>query len=157
ANSDPKAGTLELAGVDSTRFNPYASSGFLASPYDLGHIAGEVALLAAHFRDHVDPGLATYFELSNETWNSLFNQSHWFAAQGKQLHGGDGFGNQMAGYIAAHCVKVIRDTYGVENRHKWKGVLPTQTVSTGVTNRYIAGIKRYIRECAPSLTIADLF
>ena len=26
-----------------------------------------------------------------------------------------------------------------------------------VTNRYIDGIKRYIREHAPSLTIADLF
>ena len=157
ANSDPKAGTLELAGVDSTGFGAYTSSGLLASPYDLDDIAGEVALLAAHFRDHVDPALVTYFELSNETWNSIFNQSDWFFAQGKQLFGSTGFGNQMAGYIAAHCMKVIRDTYGVENRRKWKGVLPTQTVNTRVTNRYIAGINRYIREHAPALTIADLF
>ncbi len=157
ANSDPEAGTLELAGVDSTGFGTYTSSGLLASPYDLDDIAGEVALLAAHFRDHVDPDLVTYFELSNETWNSTFNQSHWFFAQGKQHFGNAGFGNQMAGYIATHCMKVIRDTYGVENRRKWKGVLPTQTVSTYVTNRYFAGIKRYIRDHAPGLTVTDLF
>ena len=157
ANSDPKAGTLELAGVDSTGFGAYTSSGLLASPYDLDDITREVALLAAHFRDHVDPTLVTYFELSNETWNSTFSQSDWFFAQGKQLFGSTGFGNQMAGYIAAHCMKVIRDTYGVENRRKWKGVLPTQTVNTRVTNHYIAGINRYIRERAPALTITDLF
>ena len=63
----------------------------------------------------------------------------------------------MSGYIAAHCMKVIRDTYGVANRRKWRGVLATQTVNTDVTKRYIAGINRYIREHVPSLTIADLF
>jgi hypothetical protein len=158
ANSDPKGGTLELAGVDSTGFGAYTSSGLLASPYNLDDIAREVALLAAHFRDHVDPALVTYFELSNETWNSIFNQSHWFVAQGKQLFGSAGFWNQMSGYIAAHCMKVIRDTYGVENRHKWKGVLPTQTIiDVGVTHRYIAGINRYIREHASALRITDLF
>jgi hypothetical protein len=156
-NSDPTAGTLQLAGVDSSGFGTYSASGFLASPYDLGDLAKEVSLLAAHFRDHVDPGLITYFELSNETWNTLFDQTLWFSAQGKQLYLGDGFGNQMSGYIAAHCMKVIRDTYGVANRRKWKGILPTLTVNTDVTQRYIAGIKRYIRENVPSLTIADLF
>jgi hypothetical protein len=54
-------------------------------------------------------------------------------------------------------MKVIRDTYGVENRRRWRGVLPTQTVNPSVTNRYIAGVKRYIQEHAPSLTITDLF
>jgi hypothetical protein len=157
ANADLKAGTLALAEADSTGFGTYASSGFLATTYDLDDIAGEVGLLAAHFRDHVDPPLVTYFELSNETWNSLFEQSHWFSAQGKQLYRRGGLGNQMSGYIAAHCMKVIRDTYGVENRRRWRGVLPTQTVNPSVTNRYIAGVKRYIQEHAPSLTITDLF
>ncbi len=157
ANSDPKAGTLELAGVNSSGFDAYAGSGFLASPYDLEDIAREVALLAAHFRDHIDPALVTYFELSNETWNTIFNQSDWFLAQGKQLFGRAGSGNWMSGYIAAHCMKVIRDTYGVENRRRWKGVLPTQTVNAGVSHRYIAGITRYIGEHVSSLTVADLF
>lgn len=157
ANSDPKAGTLELAAIDSRGFGEFRSSGFLASPYDLDDIAAEVAPLAAHFRDHIYAGLVTYFELSNETWNSMFNQSDWLLAQGKVLFGSAGFGNQMAGYIAAHCMKIIRDTYGAENRRNWRGVVPTQTVNTSVTNRYIAGIKRYIGEHAPTLTINDLF
>ena len=62
ANSDPKAGTLELTGVDSSGFGTYdIVCGFLASPYDLDDIATEVALLAAHFRDHVDPGSCNLF------------------------------------------------------------------------------------------------
>jgi hypothetical protein len=132
-------------------------TGFLASPCDLDEITKEVSLLAAHFRDQVGPGLVTYFELSNETWNTLFDQFYWFSAQGKQLYGQDGFGNQMSGYIAAHCMKIIRSTYGEANRHKWRGVLATQTVSTDVTKRYIAGINRYIREHTSSLTMPDLF
>ena len=65
-------------------FDTYVSSGYLASPIDLDDIAIEVTLLAAHFRDHVDPALVVYFELSNEIWNTLFDQFHWFSAQGKQ-------------------------------------------------------------------------
>ncbi len=42
-------------------------------------------------------------------------------------------------------------------RAKWKGVLAAQTGNIGVTNRYIAGINRYIREHAPALRITDLF
>ena len=87
ADSDPKAGTLKLAGVDSTRFDAYKSLGYLASPFNLADIADEVALLASHFRDHIDAPLVTYFELSNETWNGLFNQSHWYRAQGEQRYG----------------------------------------------------------------------
>jgi hypothetical protein len=157
ANSDPTAGTLQLAGVDSSGFGTYTGSGFLTSPYNLDDIATEVSLLAAHFRDHVGPDLVTYFEFSNETWNTLYDQYHWCFAQGKQLFGRVGFGNQMSGYIAAHCMKVIRDTYGITNRHKWKGVIATQTGVTDVTKRYIAGINRYITDHAPSLSMTDLF
>ena len=63
----------------------------------------------------------------------------------------------MSGYIAAHCMKIIRDTYGIENRQKWKGVLATQTGNPDVTKRYISGINRYISSILPSLTITDLF
>jgi hypothetical protein len=157
SNVDPIEGTLELAGVNSAEFGTYTSSGFLTSPFDLQNIAIEVVLLATHFRDHIDPGLVTYYELSNETWNTLFDQSHWFSAQGKQLYGRTGLGIETAGYLAAHCMRVIRDTYGKENRQKWKGIISTQTVNPSVTKRYITGINHYIWEHAPSLTIADLF
>lgn len=159
-NVDANAGTLELPSIDSSKLPRYTGSGFLATPYDFGDLTPltqEVAPLAAYFRDHVDSNLTTYFELSNETWNSIFNQFHWFNAQGRQLYGRNGFGNHTAGYIAAHCMRVIRDTYGVESRRRWRGILPTQTVNTRVTLSYITGINRYLRDHAPDLTLTDLF
>jgi hypothetical protein len=157
ADSDPRSGTLKLAGIDSTRFDAYKSLGYLASPFNPGDIAGEVALLASYFRDHIEPALVTYFELSNETWNGLFNQSHWYRAQGEYRYGKGHHENRMSGYIAAHCMNVIRDTYGVKQRRKWKGVVAAQTGDPNVTNRFLAGVKDYIREHAPSLIISDLF
>lgn len=161
AKSDPAAGTLELVGVDSTRFGPFTGAGYLGSPYNFRNVLRDISLelepFAAYFRDNMNPNLVTYFELSNETWNDLFSQSHWFHAQGKQLYGMNGFGNQMSGFIAAHCMKIIRETYGVENRNRWRGVLPTQTVNTNVTNRYLEGAKRYIREHTSRLELTDLF
>jgi hypothetical protein len=157
ADSDPEAGTLTLVGVDSTSFDAYKSSGFLASPFNLADIASEVALLASHFRDHIDAPLVTYFELSNETWNGLFKQSHWYRAQGEQRYGKGHHENRMSGYIAAHCMNVIRDAYGVKMRRKWKGVVATQTVNPNVTNHFLAGVKDYITEHDLPLMISDLF
>jgi len=148
--------TFELSGTDSSSWSTYTSGGYLTSPYDLGRITAEVASLAAHFRDNVNPSLVTYFEFSNETWNFIFDQPHWLAAQARGFFSGDDE-VKMAGYLAAHCMKVIRDTYGLVNRARWKGMLPTQTTVTGVTHRYIEGVKRYITDHAPTLTITDLF
>ena len=58
---------------------------------------------------------------------------------------------RMAGYLAAHFMKVIRDVYGEGGRSKWRGVLATQTVNADVTNRMIAGAKQYIEEHDHSL------
>src|SRR5262249_40598565 len=85
------------------------------------------------------------------------DQSHWYRAHGEQRYGKGHHENRMSGYIAAHCMNVIRDTYGVKMRRKWKGVVATQTVDPNVTNRFLAGVKDYIREHAPSLMISDLF
>jgi hypothetical protein len=156
-NSDQQAGTLALSDVDSTGFDPFAStSASLTAPYDLDSIAKEVALFSAHFRDNVRRDLVTYFELGNELWNSLFNAQNWLAAQARSKFAGDD-SNKMAGYLAAHCMKTIRDTYGAENRRRWKGILATQTVNTYVTNAVIEGARHYIQESAPSLTLSDLF
>ena len=136
ANADSKSGTFELSGVDSTRM-PAGGTGLAFSKYDLDKIAKEVALLAAHFRDEMPQEAVTYFEFSNETWNPGFTQHAQLATQGT-ASGFQGFRanpNRMAGYLAAHCMKVVRDAYGPTNRPKWKGVLPTQTVSVGVTQR----------------------
>jgi hypothetical protein len=67
--------------------------------------------------------------------------------------------NRMAGYLAAHCMKVIRDTFtapAAEDR--WRGVLATQTVNA-YCHQYamIAGAKQYIEEHDRSLKMTDLF
>jgi hypothetical protein len=157
-NSDQKVGTFALAGVDSTKFNRFASFEWasVTAPYDLDSIAKEVALFASHFRDNIAPGLITYFELGNENWNYSFNQASWLAAQARGKLGRDDH-HWMSGYLAAHCMKVIRDTYGSGGRDRWRGVLATQTVNTYATNPMIAGAKQYIQEHDRSLKMADLF
>ncbi len=115
-----------------------------------------MALFAAHFRDNVAPELVTYFEFGNELWNFIFNAPHWLMAQAHDKFGRDD-NYWMAGYLAAHSMKVIRDTYGTGGRSKWRGVLATQTVNADVTNHMIAGAKQYIAEHDHSLMIADLF
>jgi hypothetical protein len=157
SHADRKAGTFALSGVDSSGFGPYTSNwASLTSPLDLKSVARELAPLAAHFRDNVAPPLVTYFELGNELWNSMFNAPHWLAAQARGRFPGDD-NLRMAGYLAAHCMRVGRDTYGLDSRRRWRGVLATQTVSPYVTNRLLEGVKLYISEHAPGLTVPDLF
>ena len=157
SNSDQKGGTFVLADLDSSSFGPYTSTwASLTSPLDLESIARELARLAAHFRDNLASPLLTYFELGNELWNWIFNAPHWLAAQARGRFPGDD-NNRMAGYLAAHCMKVVRHTYGLDARQRWRGVLATQTVNPDVTNRMLAGIKQYLSEHAPTLTVSDLF
>jgi len=156
-NSDQKAGNFALAGVDSTSFGLFASGwASVTALYDLDGIAKELTPFAAHFRDNMSLGLITYFELGNENWNDSFIAHHWLKAQARSKFGRDD-SERMSGYLAAHCMKVVRDTYGAQGRNKWRGVLATQTVSTDVTSRLIDGAKRYIEEHDRSLNITDLF
>jgi hypothetical protein len=156
-DSDQKAGTFALAGVDSTGFGPYTSRwGSITAPFELNIIANEVASLVAHFRDNIATGLVTYYEFGNELWNAIFNAFHWLAAQARgKIELDDSY--WMSGYLAAHFMKVIHDTYGSDSRHKWRGVLATQTVNPYVTQRMISGINQYIQEHDLSLKITDLF
>ena len=54
-------------------------------------------------------------------------------------------------------MRVVRDAYGLDNRRRWRGVLATQTVNPDVTNKLLVGIKKYLSEHAPMLTVPDLF
>jgi hypothetical protein len=155
--SDQKAGTFALAGVDSTNFGPFTSNWAAATaPYDLDNITKQLTPFAAHFRDNVGPGLVTYFEFGNELWNAIFNAFHWLAAQARGKIKGDDPA-WMAGYLAAHVMKVIRDAYGPSGSTRWRGVLATQTTNTFVTERLIVGANQYLSEHAPSLKLTDLF
>ncbi len=157
SNSDKKAGTFALSGVDSSGFGLFSSTwASLTSPLDLETITREVSPFAAHFRDHITSPLVTYFEFGNELWNWIFNGPHWLAAQARGTSLDDD-NNKMAGYLAAHCMRVVRDTYGHDGRQRWRGVLATQTVSPDVTNKILLGVKQYLSEHAPTLTASDVF
>lgn len=157
--------SFELQGCDSTTFSAYSGSGWMMSPFSLASMTTQGVLFFSHFRDSIALPLTPRFEFGNETWNAgIFDAFHQFAAQAHnflnasddQVFPGDN-GIRMAGYFAAHFMKTARDAYGVSNRTRWKGILPTQTVNTGVTTDYLAGINRYIADIAPALTLADLF
>lgn len=156
ANSDTVAGTFELSGVDSSAFPAFSNIfGGVTTPFNLSGMTTEVGLLASHFRDNLDVGRIAHFEFGNEDWNSLFDVFHWLAAIGKVKYSSNI--PKMAGYLAAHCMKTIRDTYGVNNRSKWKGILGSQTGNIAVTPDLLIGVNDYISENAPGLAVSDLF
>ncbi len=156
-NSDRRAGTFALAGVDSTSFGVFGSGRASATtPYDLDGITKELMPFVAHFRDNIAPRLITYFELGNENWNGSYITHHWLKAQARSKFGRDD-SERMSGYLAAHCMKVVRDIYGTQGRNNWRGVLATQTVSTDVTSAMIDGAKQYTEEHDRSLHLTDLF
>ena len=157
SHSDQTSGTFELVDVDSTDFGLFKSDLASASaPIDPASITKELTQFATHFRDNLTPGLITYFEFGNELWNFAFPAPHWLMAQARDKFGQDD-NYLMAGYLAAHVMRVIRDVYGPERRDKWRGRLATQTVNVEVTRRAISGAKKYLEENAPSLNINDLF
>jgi hypothetical protein len=156
-NADRASGTFELAELDATGFEAYETEGAtLTAPYDLASIEAELTPFAAHFRDNVDAPLTAYFEFGNELWNWIFNGPHWLAAQARGKFEDDDH-HKMAGFLAAHCMNVIRKTYGPDRRERWRGVLATFVVLTDTTTRMIEGVEAYIAEHAPGLTIRDLF
>jgi hypothetical protein len=157
ANADPVGGTFELAELDASGFEPYDSEWATATaPFDLTSIETEMKPFAAHFRDTIDAPLTTYFEFGNELWNWIFNGPHWLAAEARGKFEDDDH-HKMAGYLAAHCMNVIRQVYGPEKRDRWRGVLATFVVLTDTTERMIEGVKTYISEHEPGITLRDLF
>jgi hypothetical protein len=158
ANTSGNTFELKVGATDAnfTSYSAYSGTGYLMSPYDLDSIETQVALFAAHFRDNVRDGLVTYYEWSNECWNAIFDTFHFCAAQARGKFNNDN-ASRMIGYLAAHCMNVIRDTYGEANRSKWKGVLASQTFNTSITTEMIAGVNQYLSEVGGGLTITDLF
>lgn len=156
--------SFELQGVDTSILSAWSGSGWLMSPFSLSNMTAQITPFATWFRDNVATILVPRFEFANEQWNlglfdtghQLFAQSHNFLNASNDQVWGDS-NNKMAGYFAAHFMKIIRDVYGVVNRRRWKGIVGTQTVNTGVTSDFITGVNQYITDQAPGLTITDLF
>ena len=148
--------TFELSGVNATGFSAFSSSGWLTSPYSLSGMTTQVTLFAEHFRDNMPDDFFTGYEFTNEAWNSTIADAfHWLSAQARSKFANDN-SYKMTGYLLAHCMKTVRDVYGVNNRTKWKGIAATFSLGTTVTNDIISGINTYISEHAPSLVLTDL-
>lgn len=157
--------SFELQDTDTTTFSAWTSLGWVMSPFSLSRMTAEGTPFFTYFRDNIIPALITRFEYGNELWNFfVFDAFHFLAAQAHnfldgsndQIFSGDN-SSKMGGYLAAHFMKTARDAYGTSGRARWRGILATQTVNTGVTNDFITGVNRYITDIQPSLTINDLF
>lgn len=155
--ANPGSNTLEFAGLDSTNFATYGGSGlWVCLKTDLDAIEDEVALLAAYVRDNLIAFLTGLYEFGNEMWNAQFYGFHLNRARA-YLRYGDDVPHRVQGHLAAHCMKVIRDAYGVDNRSKWKGILAAQYGNLTVVDDMLTGINDYITEFSLGLSVDDLF
>lgn len=157
--------SFELAGTNATTYSAYSGSGWFMSPLSFSRLASDMTSYATEVRNNLIQALIAIFEYSNEFWNAgVFDCFHYLAAQAHcfldvnndpVFPGDDGL--RMGGYISAACMRTVRDVYGVANRARWRGILPSQTVNTGVTSSVVAGANRYIADVVPTLTLPDLF
>lgn len=147
---------LSGAGSDTTALSAYGGSGWLTSPYDLSRVTTEVTSLATAMKNNVI-NASTIYEYLNEHWNTIFDGAHWLLAQSENTSFANEDYTKMYGYLAAHCMKTIRDVYGAANRSRWKGILGSQTANSGVSSNAIAGANQYITDNAPTLVLTDLF
>ena len=151
--------------VDSTAFGTFTTAGanfnMFTSPLSLADITTEVTSFAELFLNNIASFLTPVFEWGNETWNPTLGITRaWLVAQATAntptgITSGSGY--QLAGYIAAHVMKTVRDVYGTENRSKWKGALGSWTANIAATDGAFIGINAYITNIEPTLEISDLF
>ena len=147
--------TFELSGVNATGFSVIVDNiAWLTSTYSLSGMTTQMTLLATYFRDNMPSHLTTYFEFSNECWNSIFDAFHWLAAQARAKFPNDN-SYRMTGYLLAHLMKTVADVYGPSRRTSWRGVAATFSFGTTVATEMLAGINQYLTE-NPPLVLSDL-
>ena len=149
--------TFELAGVDASGFSVIVDNiAWLTSPYSLSGMTTQMTLLATYFRDNMTSDLMTFWEFSNECWNSIFDAFHWLAAQARAKFPNDN-SYRMTGYLMAHCMKTARDVFGTNAnaRARWRGVLGTFSLGSTVGTEMLSGVSTYLAE-NPPLVLSDL-
>jgi hypothetical protein len=162
------ANTFELTNCDSSNFGAtLPTTGNLTSPFSLSGMTTEVGNLANAIKGQLNSQLVPRFEFSNEMWNPIFDAFHWNAAQahnfvdtlGNPIFPHDD-SNKMAGYLAAHVMKTVRDVYGgAGSRALWRGNLATWWGMSGWTTSLVSGVNYYLANYAPAsgLVLTDLF
>ncbi len=149
---------LVPAGPYAPVFSLYREYLYPTTKFNLDLMTAELTPLFEEFRDNLE-GIAIY-ELGNELWNFPEMKS-WLWAQADWFLPGIGADNnhwQMSGYLMAHMMKVCRDVYGIENRHRWKGCMEAQ-LGTGTTipAQFEIGALKYIEDNELNLELRDLF
>ena len=124
------------------------------------HLATDayVTALATYCRDNIPTPVK--LEWSNEVWNTVFQQNAYAAAQGEAKWPGLYAPHEDAwrwyGYRSAQVMKLIRDTYGLGNRARWRGVLAAFTAVPATVEGSLAGLAAWQGEGHPE-TVTDLF
>jgi Ca2+-binding RTX toxin-like protein len=87
---------------------------------------------ATYVRDHLDPDLEVHVEYSNETWNWLFQQTHWMRDQAQAVWGStdsQAFMDYNA-MVATKSALIWDEVFGSEADRRVDNVLGIQTGST---------------------------
>jgi Ca2+-binding RTX toxin-like protein len=92
---------------------------------------------AAYVRDHLKPGLVAHVEYSNETWNTLFSQTHWFKEQAEAVWGvtdgwQTGYNLNYFAKRATEAALIWDEVFAEEADARVQNVMGVQT-ATGVT------------------------
>lgn len=85
----------------------------------LGATADFVQQFASYVQDNLDPGLVATYELSNEPWNYMFQQTHALSAAAQADWGATmyGYADHYSAYgrAAVEMALTLQQVYGVDN------------------------------------------
>lgn len=114
--------------------------------------------MAESIREKLDAGLRVWVELSNETWNGIFKQSHYFRDLGRK--GGFAPGNDYQGQLEAYSMRAVQvfrlfDNVFRDQKHRVVRILSAQSVNQW-TSETVLGYQNAFRS-ADALAIAPYF
>ncbi|MGV8988674.1 MAG: hypothetical protein ACOH2H_20615 [Cypionkella sp.] len=100
---------------------------------------GYIRAFATYVRDHLNPALKAHVEYSNETWNWMFAQTQWLAAQAKTVWGTDDKAAWLDynAMLATRSALIWDGVFGAEAKARVDKVLGTQTVSPWLSTRLL--------------------
>lgn len=107
--------------------------------FNMPHLATDeyIEEFATYVRDHLNPGLVATVEYSNETWNTLFPQTHWFKEQAETVWGvadgwASGYNLNYFAKRATEAALIWDEVFAGEAGSRVQNVMGVQTVP-GVT------------------------
>jgi hypothetical protein len=107
--------------------------------FTLPHLADDalVRLYASYTRDHLEPDLKAWVELSNEVWNWQFAQASWAEEQAKARWGQDDAWVQYYAFRASQVADIWASVYGPAADARLVRVISTQTGWYGLEDQIL--------------------